>query len=741
MRYLIALLAVFTIRPLDGAESEVTIYRDDFGVPHVFADTPAAAAYGVGLAQCEDNLQTVVYCLHAGVGRLSELMGPSYRDQDVEARVLGHAEFAARDWPTLDERVQAVVQAYCDGVNGYLLEHPEKLPYPVSPIEPIQVLARHRQIFLLAAVAVSRADAEASKSDGYHPVYRPDGEPSNEDRVPAGKSNSWALSGSKTAAGSPMLLLDPHWASQGHLQLYEAYVHAGELQVGGFMLNGTPLPGIGMSPSAAWTVTAGGADSSDAYALRLNPKDPHQYEFDGEWENMTVRREVIRVREGDGCRTETVEALATRHGPVLKTKDGVPFAAAFGGYDGADALEQTYRMAVAKSTEEFRDAIALDRYSYFNLMWVARDGQIGYVQTGQVPKRPPGFHWEKMLPGWTSRSLYEGQLAFDELPTVINPPTGFLQNCNVAANDVTPGLTFTKQDFPAGALYGHYGQYRARGRRATQLLSEVKKATMEDGRRIAFDSYVPPADLWIPVILQAYDESLEEQKVEKVKGVDEPPTDENHQDDKLLHEAVDLLRKWDRYASRDSRGATVFRFWRFACHEMEPPVGRDGLSISNTPAVRSSALQALRQAAQRLDSTYGTVAVPWGDIKRLRRGAGDWPLSGDGLGKLGMDTLRATAADGFNEEHKLVMAGGQCVTSIVVLSDPPTIRSVVAYGQSNQPNSKHYDDQAPLFSSERLREVPWTLDQVKDHMEQVTTHKWQEKRCQEPFVRSTGHRP
>lgn len=708
--HLTALLILLASVPLGGAEYEVTIYRDQYGVPHIFGETPAAVAYGVGIAQCEDNLHTIVHCLYAGVGRLSELMGARYYDQDVEARVLGHAHFAARQWPELDARVRAVVRAYCDGVNSYLEQHPGKLPFPVPRIEPIQVLARHRQVFLLSAVVVSRADAEASKSDGYHPVYRPDGEPSDHPRIPAGKSNSWALAPAKTAAGVPMLLIDPHWASQGHLQLYEAYLHGGELQVGGFMLNGTPLPGIGVSPAAAWTVTAGGADSSDAYALRINPDDPHQYEFDGDWESMTVRQESIRIRDGDDYREETIEALATRHGPVLKTKTGVPFAAAFGGHDRADSMEQTYRMAVAKNAKEFRAAIAMDRYSYFNLMWVTREGDIGYVQTGRVPKRPPGFNWEKLLPGWTSRSLHDGLLSFDELPTVSNPPTGFLQNCNVAANEVTTGLGFSQEDFPAGALYGHYGQYRARGRRATHLLSAVTKATLEDGRCMAFDSYVPPADLWVPIILQAYDEF-------QSQGNAKNSTEE----DKLLHEAVGLLKTWDRHATRDSTGATIFRFWRFACSEMEPPVGRDSLSIQNTPDVRGNALKALRNAVHRLKSTYGSVAVPWGDIKRLRRGDKEWPLSGDGLDKLGMDTLRATAGDKLNAEHKLIMGGGQCVTSIVMLTDPPTIRSVVAYGQSNQPGSKHFDDQAPLFSAERLREVPWTLDQLQGHIERSST--------------------
>jgi acyl-homoserine lactone acylase PvdQ len=298
-------------------------------------------------------------------------------------------------------------------------------------------------------------------------------------------------------------------------------------------------------------------------------------------------------------------------------------------------------------------------------------------------------------------------------PAVENPPTGFLQNCNTAANVVTPGLKFTKEDFPIGALYGHYGGYRARGLRATELLSAVEKATLEDGRRIAFDSYVPPADLWVPVILEAYDHR------EELRAAAGEPTDEA-----LLGEAAELLRTWDRFATKESAGATVFRFWRFACNEMDPPVGRDAFEVPDTPEVRRDALEALLQAARRLKAAYGRLAAPWGEVKRLRRGEKEWPLSGDGLGSLGMDTLRATAAAELDDQHKLIARGGQCVTSIVLLTHPPTIRSVVAYGQSNRAGSKHYDDQAALYSAERLRAVPWTREQVEAEVESEETFQY-----------------
>lgn len=702
-----SLLFVLCAAP-SAAAGKVTILRDRYGVPHIFGDSPEDVAYGVAIAQCQDNLPIVIRNLFAGVGRLSEVMGPDQLESDIQARELGHGYFAARDWPELSPGLQRMLGAYCDGVNEYMQGHPNELPFAVPPVEPLQIVAWNRSVMLLSAVAISKADAEASKADGYLPADTHPQANSHHPGVPPGKSNSWALASFKTAAGVPLLLVDPHWATEGPLQLYEAYLHGGDLQGGGFMLHGSPLIGLGVTPAAAWTLTAGGADSSDAYALRIHPDDPGQYEFDGQWKTMSVRRETIRVRDGDGYREEIVEARSTLHGPVWKTKTGVPYAAAFSGHDHADSIEQTYRMVTARSTRDFEAALALDRYTYFNVMWATTDGEIGYLQTGNVPLRPAGFNWQKLLPGWTSGAMYRGRVPFDQLPRVKNPPTGFLQNCNVAANVVTPGLTFKAEDFPPGALWGHYGAYRARGQRATQLLTDVDHATLEDAQRIAFDTYVPPADLWVPLIIQALDECA---------GDSSSPGDE----EQLLAEAGELLRSWDRHATRDSRGATVFRFWRLECNALSSPVGRDDFHVPNTLEVRQAARQALARATRRLQQTYGRVAVPWGEIKVLRRGDKTWPLSGDGLDLLGMDTLRATAASKFSTDHKLPLAGGQCITSIVLMTSPPTIRSVAAYGQSNRPGTRHFDDQAPLYSTEQFREVLWSRDSLDRQAESTET--------------------
>lgn len=649
---------------------EATILRDAWGVPHVYGATAPDAAYALGQAQCEDRAGDLIYNLHLGSGRVSEYLGPAHLETDKKARLLRHRERAEMDWPDLPVPLKEVVEAFVRGVNDWVADHPRDLPGPVRAFEPADVLAWHRHLLMMAGVAIAKLDGEGAGGG-----------------VPPGRSNAWAVAGARSVTGSPALLIDPHWPIDGNLALYEARLRAGELDCWGFMPVGTPFPAIGATAGAAWTFTAGGGDSSDAFALRLNPADSDEYEWDGKFERMELRLETFRVREAGAVREVTERFRYTRHGPVMANSRGESFAAFLPGWRHVRSLEQFWRMALARTAAEFKAALALDRISYFNVVWASADGHIGYLQSGEVPDRPPGHDWTRPVPGWLPATLHASNLPAHKLPQVEDPLPGFLQNCNTAANVVTPGLKFAREDFPPGALYAHYGEYRARGQRATELLSATPRLDLESARRIAFDTRVLPADLWVPVILAAVKEAGE-------------PAD--------LREAAQLLRDWDRRADRDSVGATVFRFWRLACDRAEGGhAGRDSFNVSDTPAVRKDAIAALRAAAADLRARYGTLAVPWGEVKRLYRAGREWPLSGDGLGRLGMDTLRATAADTLSPENKLVASGGQSTVGIVFLGARPSIHAVTAYGQSGRHESPHYADQAPLYAEHRWRPVPW----------------------------------
>ncbi len=654
---------------------ETAIRRDRYGVPHLIAPNERELGSALGRVQCEDRAAQVNYNLNAGSGRLAEYLGPASLEADRTERRLRHREIAERDWPKLPRALRSLVEGYVQGVNDWFTKHPTPPPFARRRFDVYDVIGWHRSLLMRAGLTIARIDGNA-----------PVGEP--QPVVAPGQSNAWAVAGIRSATGKPVLLIDPHWPIEGNLQLYEARLRGGSLDAWGFMPVGTPLVAIGCTAAIAWTFTAGGADSSDAFALRLNPADPNRYEFDGKSLPLTARRETIRVKEPDCLREVTETFRYTPVGPVLRNDAGEPYAAALPGWDDGRALEQVWKMNTARSAADFRRALRMDRLSYFNVVCAAAEGDIGYVQTGMVPRRASEYNWERRVPGWTNSTRYRGMLSFSELPRVENPPIGFLQCCNTAANVVTPGLTFSRDDFPPGALYGHYGAYRARGQRATDLLREAERLDLETAGQIAFDTYCPHADLWVPLILRAVSEAGD-------------PIE--------LREAAALLREWDRHVEADSAGATLFRFWRFACDELkQSQAGRDAFQVPDGPAVRRDALAALRTAVADLQRRYGRIAVPWGEIKRLRRGDREWPLSGDGLGRLGLDTLRATAADRLDERGRLIITGGQSNVALVFLGRRPEIHAVVGYGQSNDPISPHFADQAPLYAACRLRRVSWT---------------------------------
>ena len=232
VRMCACLLAAFAAAPFNGLAGEATLYRDTWGVPHIWADDHVSAGYAVGQAQCEDSLANVVYCLHAGVGRLAEFVGPSMLSADIKARKLRHRAFSEAAWLKLSPPLRELVEGYCAGVNDYLESHPKELPRRVENVTPVQVLAWHRALLMMSTVAISKADAEASKSDGYHPKYNAQragqsglttssvGKSDQHPGIAPGKSNSWALSGAKTTSGAPMLLIVPHISLENHFHSF-----------------------------------------------------------------------------------------------------------------------------------------------------------------------------------------------------------------------------------------------------------------------------------------------------------------------------------------------------------------------------------------------------------------------------------------------------------------------------------------------------------------------------------------
>jgi len=678
----------------DPLPEKASIYRDVYGVPHIFADTEPAAAYALAQAQCEDNATQVFHNLRVAMGRTAEIHGEKAAAQDQTVLLWRLPEIMEEAWRKSPPRTKRFFQAFCDGLNAYREEHPDECEHAM-PASPVAVTALLKYVGHMPSVGMVNIEAGAALGMPAPPGQTPD------------QSSTFAIGPTRTASRRPILLIDPHWPAEGIFSFYEFHVHAGRMQVGGFTVPGLPFAALGYTDGVAWAGTAGGADSADAFELKVNPDNPNQYWYDGRWVDMTVREVTLPVKTEGGVQTRNLTFRETLHGPVVKEENGRVFAGAICGWKDTAIVEQWLAMNRARTRDELLEAVALDQATWINLVYATREGHIGYVQTGSCPLRGDDHVPHGAQDGTTSAANWQGRVPFKELPQVHDPDTGWLQNCNTAGNVVTADMTMSPDDFPRGVLFGHLPVaghiWRGRMLRCFEVLPTLTQATLDDAEKLALDTYSPGAAIWAGPLVEAYDaraETLADLALD-------------------LKRAVDTLREWDFRVTKESTAATVFRFWRSEYGKLRPKSlgNRQASGYPKTKEEQTDAVAALRTACGYLREHHGSVLVPWGDVLRLRHGKVDLPLDGDALPD--SETMRSTGNTRLTDDGRCVFSGGQVVTSVVELTDPIRVRSIVPYGQSRKPGSRHYADQMRLYSAGEMRPAWHTWDQLRDHVESV----------------------
>jgi len=682
-----------------------TIHRDTYGVPHIYADTEEALYYALARAMCQDAAPRVFANLRIGVGMLPEVEGDAALNWAKLARQLQVKETAEQTWAESSLRLRRNLTAFCAGLNDYRAEHPEECKNALEAT-PVQVLAWGKFVLIMPSMSIASIDANNTLAGTDEPVFD------------TSHSSTWVAGPDKTAEGAPIVLVDPHWPAQGPLSFYEAHLYAGRLDVGGFMVHGFPFVVLGYTPGVAWGMTAGGADAADAFELKINPENSDQYMWDNEWRDMDIVEEEIPVADGDGIRMESCRFRYSVHGPVFKEQDGRVFAAALCRWRDTRFAEQFWSMGLARTKDELMDAMALDQLPWLNFCYGTSEGHFGYIQLGCCPIRPerPGLF--VALDGTTSRTLWQGVVPLDELPQVHNPASGFVQSCNTAANEATTGLDMKPEDFAPGALFGHYGaQWRGRGMRSTEVLSGAEGFTLEDGIALALDTLTPAARFWQKPLIESYGRFRNE--------IQDAPEE--------LDKAAEAVREWDGRVVRESIGATVFRFWREAYAEKHPEAVGDGQANAypKTEEEQRDAMTALVAAVKRLQEIHGTALSPWGDMMRLRRGSVDLPLSGDASQNMS-EVMRATGTGVLTDEGRFVFNGGQVVTTVVQLTDPIQVYSIVPFGQSSKADSPHFTDQMRLYSEDQMRPAWHDWEQLKGNIESSETITYTHTRGKKP---------
>lgn len=739
-----------------GLQAPVEVIRDEWGVPHIYAENEHDLFFAQGYVHAGDRLWQMDFNRRIGGGRLSELVGEATLDTDIFLRHLGMHRAAAKDWELLGPETRAMLTAYADGVNAYIELHQGRLPleYTILGVEAeswrpldtvvwakvmawdlggnwetellrarlINQVGRGRVGELLppypqdAPVIVPPAVGNyAFLGDASLSTYRPIRQVLG---ITAGAwaSNNWVVSRGMSTTGAPLLANDPHLGLNIPSVWYANGLHAPDFDVVGVTFPGIPGVVIGHNRHVGWGVTNLGPDIQDLYIEKLNPENPNQYEFQGQWEDMQVIQEVIEVEDRD--EPEVVTVRITRHGPIMNPaveslKEALqPLALRWTALDGTTMFEALRLLNRAENWDQFRQALSHWAIAGQNFVYADVEGNIGYQATGLVPIRQNG-DGSVPVPGWTGDYEWTDFIPFDEMPRMFNPERGYI---------VTANNKVVADSYPYFLSNEWSAPYRAQ--RIEQRLTAKDKLSPDDFQGIQADVYSLPAERLVPYLLQV-----------------SPAGD-------VQAQAMQALQEWDMRENADSRGAAVFEAWfrhailntfsdelgsrmedygRFGTEALLQMVDEadavwwDDVTTPDKAETRKDILsQALANAVEELQERQGSN-WSWGGLHSMTfvhqpLGQSDiapleWVFNKGPIRARGSNFTVNAAGFSFNKPY--AMRAGVSYRQILNLADWDASRFQHTTGQSGQPFHPHYADMIKPWQAVEPQPMWFSRDAVE----------------------------
>ncbi len=764
---------------VSGLKAPVTIVRDTWGVPHIYAQNADDLFFAQGYVHAQDRFWQMEFWRRIGQGRLSEILGNSTLDTDRFLRTLGMHRTAAKEVEMLGDEERAILTAYANGVNAYISSHPGQLgleftilnspavganftPEPWTPLNSLTWLklmawdlGGNMDTELLRAQIAAKLGPEAVNEllppyPANGPIIVPSGigwrnldssalaasshlrtlldGVGADARADGLGSNNWVVAGTHTATGMPLLANDPHLGIQMPSIWYEVDLQGGGFDVTGFSFAGVPGVILGHNARIAWGFTNVNPDVQDLYIEKINPANPNQYEYQGQWVDFDIVPETIRVRGQPN--PVTLNVRISRHGPLLSDVEESlkqPMALRWTALDPGHTFRTLIELNRASNWDEFRRAASFFDAPSQNIVYADVDGNIGYQMPGKVPIRAKGDGLMP-VPGWTGEYEWTGYIPFDALPTSFNPARGWI----VTSNNAVVG-----SDYPYMiSLEWDYG-YRAT--RISQLLTAKDKLTLDDMTAIQLDALSLPAQQIVP-----YFKDL-------------------RTGDTRADAALDRLRTWDFRETRDSVATLIFE-------DIFLHLQRDLFSDELGPDLSKTYLESGSRADFVMTQMLADPAAHWWDdvttpdrqetredilkrsvaeavadlTARLGPDMNGWTWGklhtatfvNQSLGQSGIGPIEALfnrgpfAADGGSA---LVNATGWSAASPFQVRSLPSMRAVYdpaswsnsrtihTTGQSGHPYHKHYDDFIALWLNGRTHPMLWDRAEVEKQAEGVLT--------------------
>lgn len=699
-------LMLLTFSPVHATSLE--ILWDSWGVPHIFADDNESAFYAFGWAQAHNHGDLLLRLYGQARGEAAALFGEAYLQSDRDMRLLDIPAEGERWYATQTAEFKAYLDAFAQGINDYAAQNPDSIDdgmEVVLPVTGVDVLRHTARVMVTFVTGTS----ECNRVLPYVGQLLPPG------------SNGWAIAPSRSASGHALLLTNPHLYWTDYNVLFEAHMVMPDVNAYGSTLVGIPVQTFAFTEVLGWTHTVNTYDGCDLYAL--TPQEDG-YLLDGEARDFETETQIIEVKNADGTlREEPFTINRSIQGPVTTLDNGAMVAirvANLGEFSTPGIIEQWWAMLHAQNLAQFEDALRRLQLPMFNVIYTDRDDNIMLLFNGRIPVRPMGDEstWGLLVPGDTSETLWTEIHPYEDLPKVVNPDSGWVQNSNGVPWYMTePQLD--PADYPA--YFSAEEQINFREQRGIRMVSTDESITLDELIAYKYDTRAELADRLLDDLIAAARAS----------------------DDATAQEAADVLEAWDRQYNADSQGALLFLQWynawagaafqqviqRFMNGEisggeaMNTVYGLlfatpfDPARMLETPdglVDPEAAVAALVQAAEGIRGQTGALDVPWGELARLRWGDYDFPANG-ATGSVGAFSIIEYVP---GEDGRLSSFAGDSYIAAVEFGDPVRAQVLTVYGNATQPGSAHFGDGMALRAEKQLHPALLTREDVEANLEQ-----------------------
>lgn len=658
------------------------ILWDNYGIPHIYGIDERGAFQAFGWAQMHSRGNLLLRLYGQARGRAAEYWGEDYLESDRWVVTMGIPQRAKTWYQQQNGTFRSYLDSFATGINNYAAEHPELIDDEVKTVLPVtgeDILAHVQRVlnftFVVDPETVTNLHQKPKHSKG---------------------SNGWAIAPTHSASGNAMLLANPHLPWSDLFLWYEAQITAPGIDAYGATLVGIPVLAIAFNDNLGWTHTVNTFDGWDLYELTLSDQG---YLFDGEVRDFTTETAEIKLKQQDGTiQSQKLTIQSSVHGPLIKQEEGKALALRVVGLDHPGVLEQWWDMAKANNLKQFEAVLQRLQLPMFTVMYADREGHIMHLFNGQVPIRSQGdfAYWQGIIPGDTSATLWTKIHPYQDLPRIVDPTSGWLQNANDPPWTTTFPAAIAPDDYPP-YIAPHEMDFRAQ--RSARMLAENSQISLQEMISDKHSTRMEIAERLLDDLIPAL----------------------RQESSTLALQVADVLEQWDRQTDANSRGAVLFAAWLeeidFDTLFSQPWQASSPLNTPDGLADPQQAVKTLLAVAAQIEQDYGAINVSWGEVFRLNDGNLDLPANG-GPGDFGI--FRVVNFLPIEDSKHFQAFDGDSFVAAIEFSQPVKAMALTSYGNATQPNSVPTEDQLKLFAQKQLRPVLRSRQEVEAHVVERT---------------------